>query len=331
MKSVSEVVKSIETQNYALFYLLAGKEKFFHDQIINLLSGELFKDPSSRSLNRIVLHGSENSLPQVVNAAVSFPMLSKYKLVIVKEFTKIKMSDAESFERYLDNPQKATILVLSAEDASNTKLFNKVKSTATIVDCKPIQEYKISAWLKQRSDEKQINLTAQAAQMLAEYTGNNLLNIDHELNKIKDFKTDKTEITADDILSVTGMSKEYNVFTLQKALSEKNIKKSFLIAKNLMDSGENINLIISIIFSFFKKVLIVSKLKSANKNQAEISGLMKLSDFQMRDIQNTLNKFNQPDVEKILKLFYSMDKKIKTSAITDWAVLQSMCYNICTR
>ena len=89
--------------------------------------------------------------------------------------------------------------------------------------------------------------------MLAEYTGNNLLNIDHELEKIKDFKSDDTEVTKDDVLSVTGMSKEYNVFTFQKALSEKNIKRSFLIAKNLMDSGENINLIISIIFSFFKK------------------------------------------------------------------------------
>jgi len=329
MKSVSEIIKSIGSKNYAPVYFLVGKEKFFHDQIINLLSGILFNDPSSRNLNRIVLHGSENSLPEVVNASVSYPMLSEYKLIIVKEFSKIKISEAESFERYLDNPQKATILLLSADEAGNTKILNKVKSTAEVVDCRPIPEYKISNWLKQRSDERNINLSATAAQMLAEYTGNNLLSIDHELDKIKDFKSDDTKITTDDIISVTGMSKEYNVFTLQKALGEKNIKRSFQIAKNLMDSGENINLVISIIFSFFRKVLIFSKLKSANKNQSEITSLMKLNDFQLRDIQATLNKFNQPGIEKILKLLYSMDKKVKTTAITDWTVLQSLCYNIC--
>jgi DNA polymerase III subunit delta len=329
MKTVSEIIKTLQSKNYSPIYFLVGKEKFFHDQIINLLSNDLFTDPSSRSLNRIVLHGTENSLPQIVNAAVSYPMLSNYKLIIVKEFTKIKTSEAESFERYLDNPQTATILVLSADDPGKTKLFNKVKSVATVVDCKPILEYKVSAWIKQRSDEKKLNLVAPAALMLAEYTGNSLLGIDHELDKIKDFKADNSEITTDDIISITGMSKEYNVFTFQKALSEKDIKRSFLIAKNLMDSGENINLIISIVFSFFKKALIMSRLKTSNKKVTEISSLMKLNDFQMRDIQNTLNKFSQPNIEKILKLLNSVDKTVKTSAQTDWSVLQSMCYNIC--
>ena len=321
MLSVKQVLQAFKNKNFEPVYLLIGKEKFFHDQIIQFLSNLMFSDVSSRGLNRIVLHGTENSLADVVSASISYPMMSEYKLVIVKDFNKIKTGESDSFLRYLESPQKSNILILSCETAANNKVFNALKSKAVAVDCKPIADYKTVAWLKERISDRGLEISVPALSMLAEYTGNNLLTIDHEINKIIEYKSDNSGISENDIIAVTGMSREHNVFTLQKALGNRNLVQGFKIGKSLIDSGENINLILVVIFSFFKKVWIVSK----SSNHSEL----KLSDYQLKEIKTVQKNFDQNSLEKILNLLNSLDRALKKSTLTEQAVLHSMCYNIC--
>lgn len=322
MKSVSEITKTIRLKTFASVYLLLGKEKFFHDQIIKELSTTLFSDRSSRSLNRILLHGSENSLSEVVSASLSYPMLSDYKFVLVKEFNKIKTTDSDAFLKYLENPQKTSILVLSCEELGKSKMVAKLMKVATTINCMPIPEYKISSWLKERISSRGLKINQIALAMLSEYTGNNLLTIEHELNKITEFKLNDSEINENDILAVTGMSKEYNVFAFQRALSTKNYNSSYIIGKNLIDAGENLNLIVSIIFSFFKKALLLSK------NLAK-TGSLKISDFQKKEISITLKKFDIKTLENIIQILASVDKSLKSSTASDLAIMQYICYNVC--
>ena len=177
-------------------------------------------------------------------------------------------------------------------------------------------------WLKERIIAKGLQITPSALTMLAEYTGNNLLTIDHEINKIIEYKSDNSEIEENDIVAVTGMSKEYNVFTLQKALSNKDLKLSYKISKNLMDSGENVNLILAVIFNYFKKVLLLSK--SVNN-----ASYLKLSNFQLKEMKLTQKNFDYSSLEKTVNLLNSLDRTVKNSTQSEWSVLQSLCYNIC--
>ncbi len=329
MISVSELLKSVKNKNFSPVYLLAGKEKFFHDQILVTFSNELFKDPSSRSLNRIILHGSENSLSEIVNASLSYPMLSEYKLVVVKEFSKIKTTDSDSFFRYLEKPTDTTVLLLFSEEMGKTKLFTELRKEAVLVDCKPVPDYKIPALIKERLVLKKMEMSPQVVTMLAEYTGNNLLNIEHELQKIKEYKSDESKISVEDIITVTGMSKEYNVFTLQKALISKNLKRSFVIGKKLIEKGENINLIISVLFNYFKRALLVAKLRNSGQEFLTIFRELRINEYQQRDISATIKIFSSPKLEEVISIFHIVDRKVKSSANSDWAILQSLCYNIC--
>jgi DNA polymerase-3 subunit delta len=324
MTTVYHLLKSLKTEELKPVYLLLGKEKFFHDQVINEMTQRLFSDASSRSLNRIILHGTENTLPDVLSASLSYPMLSRNKLVVVKEFNQIKSNDSESFLNYLNKPQKSTILVLSCEEAGKTKLFLTLKELAEVVDCKPVSEFKIAEWIKDRIILRNLKISEPAITMMIEYTGNNLLTIEHELDKIVDFKNDQTEITEADVIAVSGMSKEHNVFTFQKALIQKNFNRSYIIGKNLIDAGENINLIISIIFSFFRKALAFIK----NPNSPFAS---KLGDFQKREINQVFKKFNIEGLEKVVQVLNNFDKQLKTTTISPSAIIQNICYNICKK
>jgi len=327
MNSVNQVLSKISKGEYSPVYLLIGKERFFHDQIIKLLTTELFSDPSSRSLNRIIIDSAEKGLPDIVGASQSYPMLSKYKLVIVKEFNKVKNSEIETFYHYLANPQKATILLLMADELPQINLFKKTREKANVVDCKPIPEYKVQQWIRERLQQKKRAITAEAISLLADYTGNNLLGVDLELKKLIEYKNDDSEINHNDLIAASGMSKDYNVFALQKALIERNKSQSLKIAKNLIESGENVNLVISIIFSFFKKTLVFEGLNSISKGSKTYS--TSFSDYQLRELEKTAKNFSRKKIEEILTLLHNLDSYAKRSLSSDWAIIQSLCYNIC--
>lgn len=329
MVAVTELINTIKGGEISPIYFLTGKEKFFHDQIISLLSQQLFSDPSSRSLNRIVLHGSESSFPEIVSASLSYPMLSDKKLVIVKNFSKLKTSNNEPFLKYLEQPQPSTILILSSEETGNNKVVTTLKKKAVMVDCKPIPDYKMADWLMRYVKLQKITIEPAAVGMLADYAGSNILTIEQELRKVQDYKNDNSTISEEDIMAVTGMSKDYNVFTLQKALSQKNLAQSFKIGKNLIDTGQNINLILSVIFGFFKKAMIVARYTQSGKSVQNVGKELKINSFQMRDIQATVQKFNYENLTKIINHIHELDRQVKTSAQSDWSALQSLCFNIC--
>ena len=96
-----------------------------------------------------------------------------------------------------------------------------------------------------------------------------------------------------------------------------------------MDAGQNINLIISILYTFFRKILIASSLKQKDTIREQIAIQMGLTEFQFKDIYSAISKFNQVQINKIIHLLHEIDVAVKTSAIEEKPGLQMLCYKIC--
>lgn len=327
--SVEQILKKIQAGQFESLYYLTGAEKFFHDQIIDLLIKKVFKDKGSRDLNLTILYGTENSLSELLSAVLSYPMLSERKLIIVRDFDKMKINDADSFEKYLNNLQKTSCLVLSAEGKGKSKIFKTIENNAQNIECKPISEYKVAGWLTSYCKQNGISIEQEAVDFLVNQVGSNLLILNQELKKVVDFKNDQSKITFEDIEQTTGSSKEGSVFALQRALSHRQLGTSLKISKQLIDSGLNINFITAILFSHFRKIIIAASLKQKGKNKQQIAEDMHLSSFQLRDIFETLNSFNYNQIKMVIRELHNLDVASKTSAVSEGPGLQMLCYKIC--
>ena len=62
--------------------------------------------------------------------------------------------------------------------------------------------------------------------MLAEYLGTSLSKVVNELDKLRLNLPEGTVVTSEHIEDNIGISKDYNVFELQKALSQRDVLKS---------------------------------------------------------------------------------------------------------
>ncbi|HHM01702.1 MAG TPA: DNA polymerase III subunit delta [Caldithrix abyssi] len=307
-------------------YLLSGKEKFFQDQIISALDKKLFPDPGARSLNRIVMQGSETTFPEIVSACMGYPMLSDKKLVIVKDAGRVSGADVQLLLNYLEAPQAATLLLLIA-DTDKSAALSKIASKTGRVECKPVTEWKIQEWVISRVREREREFSAEALAAFSDYVGTNLLMIENELDKINNYKP-QGKIVLDDIIAATGMSREYNVFALQDALAARDLKKSLRIATALLENGENINKLLVILFGYFRKLSMYAVLRATAETQSYTSALG-VREFQLKKMNDALKKYNRAHLEKVLALIQETDWKSKSSSVKSLPLMQMICYNIC--
>ncbi|NOX89417.1 MAG: DNA polymerase III subunit delta [Calditrichaeota bacterium] len=329
MKSFDNALNEIQSGKIEPVYLLVGAEKFFHDQFIQTLSGKLFTDRGSRDLNEIILYGTENTESDVLSQLSSYPMLANQKLVVVREFDKMKIQDEETFEKHLKKPPKFSVLVLSSAEQMRTKFFQKLTRLVTTVDCRPIAESRLPFWVKNYCQQRGYSITPEAAHFLITNAGTHILILKNEIEKVISFKGEKTAITVDDLQETSGMYRETNVFTLQRALAKKHLGKSIQISHQLAEAGFEPTAINAVLFAFFRKALMIASLRRQGLSAAQISQKMKLQDFQMREISDVLNYYSFSQLKKVVQLLHGFDKAQKGIDSTESPNLEILCYKIC--
>ena len=71
-------------------FVLYGEERFFSDEVVKKIESKVFKDKAEKDLNYHQYSGLENNISEVLASCLSFPMLSSHKMVVLKDFDKIK-------------------------------------------------------------------------------------------------------------------------------------------------------------------------------------------------------------------------------------------------
>jgi len=329
MKTPTQVLKEISENKIDGIYLLNGAEKFFQDQVIDALSKKLFPDRGSRDLNKIILYGTENTQAELLSQFSSYPMLADRKLVIVRDFDKMRIEDADTFEKYLIKPPKFSVLVLCANETPKSKFFKKVTEYATEVNCKPVYESQMPGWVQQYCQHLGYKIQSEAAHFLVANVGTHILMLKNEIDKVVSFKTDDSPISVSDLQQTSGVYREANVFALQKALAQRNLSQSIKIVHQLIETGSEATVINAVLFAFFRKALIAASLKKQGLKPAQIAQKMQLVDLQMREINIALKKFTLAQLKKVIRLLTEFDQAQKGIQIIQLPQLELLCYQIC--
>ena len=168
------ICQDIRSKKFAPVYVLMGDEPFFIDQITDLLLENVL-DESERDFNQVMLYGADIDAVTIINAARRFPMMSKYQLIVVREAQLVR--DIEVLANYVKKPLMSTVLVLNYK----YKTLDRRKSLATATDkvgvlfeSKKIPDYKMPAFITSLMQQRSIGIDGKAAQMLADFLGNNL-------------------------------------------------------------------------------------------------------------------------------------------------------------
>ncbi len=334
--SPSSELQNLSASTLKPVYFLHGNESYYPSSIAKKIL-EIAIPPHEKSFNEFVLFGKDLTIGAILNNARRFPMMAEKQLVLIKDADQIQdlnNKEAQSMlEAYAKDPLPSTILVLVfGKTMDERKAFVKAfSSKGLLLNSKKLYDNQVPDFIMQICQEKKHKISPKAAQLLLEHTGNNLESIVKEIDKVVINLPENGEIDGHVIEKFVGISKDYNVFELQKALIQKDTAKSYQIVNYFAANTKDhpIQPVILILYNFFSKLLLVHG--SRQKKDVNLGALLKVNPYFLKDYTSAAQRYTAGKVFHIIHTLREIDKNskgIETGTKSESDLYKDLIFNI---
>jgi DNA polymerase-3 subunit delta len=316
-------------------YLLFGDEEFLIDEACERLVAATV-DASTREFNYDLFHGTEATLPDIVDRAMQYPMMAERRVVVVKELDRIfalrgKPEMESPFARYLRRPSETTVLIMTAATSDFLKgktgakaPYDIVVGNSTAVNFKKLYDREIPSWVGGRIRSRGKEITPEGVELFVGYAGGSLRVLSNEIEKLFTFVEDRSKITGDDVRAIVGANKTYNVFELQKAVGARNLELSVDIAERMLRAGESEQMILTMLTRYFTILWRLFEIRSRTKDQNEMARSVGISPFFLGEYLAALGRYPMPHLQNAFEALLATDVALKTSNLSGSTALQML-------
>jgi DNA polymerase-3 subunit delta len=307
-----KILAELEEKNFSPVYFLEGEEPYYIDVVSDYILENVLTE-AEKSFNQTLLYGKDITLDTVLTAARRYPMMAERQVVVVREAQNIR--DIEELASYVEKPAPSTLLVLCYKYKTidkRKKLYKAVQKNGVHMESKPLYENQIPDWIIKYLKTKKLGIEQKAVQMITDHIGNNLQRIVNELDKVIFSAVPGTSITVDDVEKNIGISKEYNAFEFQKALSTKDIYKANRIVNYFIENekSNSIQMIVAILVAYFRKILTFHTLENKS-NQSEVAQKLGVSPYFVGDYLTAGRNYPLQKAVLVLSLLREYDLRSK--------------------
>ena len=330
-----KIINELKPEKLKPLYFLHGTEPYYIDSLAARIL-EIAIPEYEKGFNEYVLYGKDVSVGDVLNYARKFPMMAERQLVMVKEahaISDLGQKDAQGLiESYARNPLDSTVLVLCfGKPQDERKTW--VKSFAgkgEIHNFKKMYDSEVPDFIAELCREENVKISPKAIQLLSEHLGNNPQAISNEIEKIKINLKEGEGVDADIIERFVGVSKEFNVFELQKALIDRNATKAFRIAHYFGSNAKDHPLTMNVIslYNFFSKVLLLHGLGS--KPDSELARILGVNPYFLKDYRRAAQSYSLPQLRRAVHALRQADarsKGVDAGSATESDIYKELIYS----
>lgn len=312
MTEAKSILKDIKAKKYKPIYFLGGEEPYFIDVISDYIQNNIL-EAHERDFNQIILYGKETNAAEILSVAKRFPMMSEYQVVIVKEAQSLgKQLDA--LVNYFEAPLASTILVFCSKykkPDKRKKASKLIAKNGVLFESKKLYENQIGDFIVTVLANKGYKIEPKATLMLIEFLGTDLSKITNELDKLQIIIPTNSTITANDVEVNIGISKDFNIFELNKAIGNKDQLKAYKICNYFIENPKEKPLVVSIsmLFTHFSRIMQYHGL--SDKSDNNVASKLKVNRFFVKDYAVAARNFPMKKVSFIIEKIREADVKSK--------------------
>ena len=310
--NLDQIIGALKKKEYQPVYFLHGLESYYIDQISQFVEQNVLSE-GEKAFNQTVLYGKEVDHLTVVDNARRYPMMASHQVVILKEAQ--EMRSLKELKTYVEKPLDTTILVICYKHKKfnfNSAFGKILKKKAVVFESKPLYDNQVPDWIQQYLRSKKMKITPAAAALLGEYLGTNLSKLSNELDKLALNLPQGSEITPKQIEENIGISKDYNIFELQKALGQRDILKANRIVRYFSANPRKnpLPVVIGSLYGFFSKIYMFHYAK--NLPEKELLSILQLrSAYFLKDYRAAARFYTPQRTQKAIATLKQYDLKSK--------------------
>jgi DNA polymerase-3 subunit delta len=328
---MNSIIADWKKNNFKPVYWLEGEEDFFIDEIMEYAEKKILTQ-SDAEFNQTVFYGKDANWADIVNACRRYPMFAERQVVLLKEAQ--QMREIERLESYIENPLNSTVLVVSYKGKTldgRSKFSKLIKKKGEVFLSKKIYDNQLPSWISSYLQSNDFQIKPKALQLLVDHIGNDLSRIVNEIEKLSLNLGKEKNITEDDIEKYIGISKEYNIFELQKAYSKKDQAKAIRIVQYFEANPKAvpIQFVLPTLYSYFSKILPIYQMP--DKSEKALKPLFSFNSHLVDQVLETIKNYSFSQVEQIIILLHDSNLKsigINSPNLSSGSLMKELSYKI---
>lgn len=310
-----QIINDVKNGNFAPVYLLMGTEPYYPDLVCDEIMKFALTD-SERDFNQTVFYGLDTDAGTVASECRSYPMMAERRLVVVKEAQSMKT--LEDLATYASDPMESTVLVILMHGASADKrraLYKNVQKKGVVLVSDALRDYEMPQWITSFYKSRGLDIEPAAAALLAEYAGTDMSRIMLETEKMqKNLPEGTVRVNAADIEKNVGISRQFSIFELTKALSYMKAEKALKIAAYI-GNGPKFMLLLATapLYTHFYRILKyeAALLKNPAMSKSDRAKLLGVNPYFMEEYDVAARNYPIRRCMKVISLLEEYDFKGK--------------------
>jgi DNA polymerase-3 subunit delta len=270
--------------------------------------------PESMAFDYSEFAGAEADASRIMEAAGTFPMVGKRRLVLVTEADQLNEKEQEKLIDSLKDLSPRSTLILLAEDIDRRKRFYKsLHESGCIVELQKLKGFALEQWAESFVRRAGYRVSPDALRSVIELAGPDLQPLAMELEKLLLYAGKEKTVPDSAIADLVLRSRQHTVFELLDTLAKRDRNGALKLLANLMESGEDPLGIVAMLARQCRQVLIAKECILQRKSAQETARITQTPPY---FVDKLLRQARSADASVIRQMYLRLaeaDRRVKTS------------------
>lgn len=315
-------------------YLLAGADTFRAESTAQWLKQKCM-DPGMGDLNIDTLWADEKTPAQIVETVSAFAMFGGRRMVWVRHAEELPAGDAmRPLLEYLEDPSPDNILVFTSQ-----KLDKRLKFTTActqrgrVVEFAPLRGGELRAQVRRQARGLELDLAPDSVEALLDLVGEDLAEIQRELEKLSlavETSGETGALDAETVRRAVAGSRDIDAFELADAMDPAQARQALRRWWEMRSRGSDVYGASAVLMWRFRQLLQLRTALDGGLDARDAARVVGLSPWQAKRVLPLVQALSADFLEKTLQGFLRAEGRAKGTsldadlaydlAILDWAV-----------
>jgi DNA polymerase III subunit delta len=325
----ADFLKQVAEGRLLQFYLFLGEERLFHEELVNSILNKLLS-PEDQPFNYMRIDAEQVNLSEFISNLETPPFFGDARLIYLDNFEKGVSGIEEAVLKGIGNvADKVYFIVSAAKLDGRKKIHQEIQKRINVVDCGKISRPDLPLWIKQRAEKMGVKLTSTQIAKLGLRLNQDLIRIRTELEKLKTFLGERSQISDEDLDFLMPGEPEPDIFGLIDAVADRNPHLGLPRLEDLLNSGENEIKVLATISRQFRNITAACEARQQGMNPKMLASLLGINPYVAEKSFVQSGRFTLAQLSKIMERLVWADYRMKTGGREPRLELELTVVEIC--
>ena len=312
MKSLNEDLK---TGQFKQIYLLYGEEAYLKKQYKDRFVRAMI--PEGDTMNYTYFEGKNTNPKEIIDLAETLPFFAERRLIVLENTGFLKNANPELADYLKEMPESTNLIFVEEELDKRGKLYKAVKTKGHIVELKRQDERTLIRWILGLAKKEKKQMTESAARYFLGKVGNDMENIQKELEKLFCYCLERDLVTVADIDEICTTQITNHIFDMVDAVAVGEQKKALNYYYDLIALKEPPMRILFLMIRQFRILMEIKELERLGYGQKDMASKAGIMPFLVGKYRAQARAFSGKELRQIVEAGVQTEENVKTGRMTD--------------